>query len=120
LKLLLDEMYPGAIADQLRAQGYDVISVHDYSWLEGSSDEEVLAAAVAEGRAVVTENVPDFCRLEANALARGESHAGLIFTTNRQFPRGDAAIIGRMVMALSGLLQEQGELSTTIFLKPPR
>jgi Domain of unknown function (DUF5615) len=38
-------------------------------------DEDVFAAAIAEERALVTENVPDFGRLEADALARGEAHA---------------------------------------------
>ena len=53
----------------------------------GAPDEEVFAAAIAEERAIVTENVPDFRRLEADALASDAPTPGLIFTTNRQFPR---------------------------------
>jgi len=120
VKLLLDEMYAAVVAEQLRARGHDVVSIHDpdYRRLEGALDAEVFAAALAENRAVVTENVPDFHRLEAEALARGEQHAGLIFTTNRQFPRGDPATIGRLVLALEKLVRERPTLPTAVFLKP--
>ena len=71
MKLLLDEMYSPAIAEQLRARGHDVASVHDpaYRALEGEPDEEVWAAASPTDRALVSENVQDFRRLEADALA---------------------------------------------------
>ncbi len=118
MKLLLEEMYPATVAEQLRARGHDAVSVHDpdYRRLEGAPDEEVFATAVAEERALVTENVPDFRRLETEALARGESHAGLVFTTNRQFPRGDPATIGQLVLALDALLAEQPAIQTAMFL----
>jgi len=121
VKLLLDEMYAATIAEQLRKRGHDVVSVHDpdYRRLEGAPDEDVFATAVDEERALVTENVPDYRRLEAEALARGEQHAGLIFTTNRQFPRGDPATIGQLVLALDKLLGEQPTLPTAVFLQPP-
>lgn len=119
MKLLLDEMYPPAVADQLRARGHDVVSVHDsdYRYLEGALDKEVFAAALAEERALVTENVPDLRRLEADALARGEAHAMLIFTSNRQFPRGEPGTIGRLVEALHVLLNEAPMPRGSLFLK---
>lgn len=121
MKLLLDEMYPAIVAEQLRVRGHDVFSVHDpeHRRLEGAPDEEVFATAVAEERALVTENVPDFRRLEAEALGRGETTPGLILTTNRQFPRGDPGTIGRLVLALAALLAEQPAVATAIFLKAP-
>lgn len=78
MKLLLDEMYPATVAEQLRARGHDVVAIHDpgYRRLEGAPDAEVFAVGVAEARAVVTENVPDFRRLEAEALARGGAMPG--------------------------------------------
>ena len=56
MKLLLDEMYAATVAEQLRARGHDVVSVHDpeHRRLEGALDEEVFATAVAEERALVT------------------------------------------------------------------
>lgn len=121
MKLLLDEMYPATIAEQLRARGYDVVSIHDpdYRQLEGSPDKEIFATAASEARALVTENVPDFRRLEADALARGGPSPLLVFTTNRQFPRGEPAKTGRLVLALDSLLTELFAQPTTIFLRPP-
>ena len=121
MKLLLDEMYPAVVAEQLRARGHDVVSVHDveYRYLEGAPDEEIFGAALAEDRALVTENIPDFRRLEADALARGEVHAMLVFTSNRQFPRGEPGTIGRLVEALHALLSEAPEPRRSLFLKRP-
>ncbi len=119
MRLLLDEMYAPVVAEQLRARGHDVVSFHDpkYRRLEGAPDEEVFAAALAEERALVTENVPDFRRLEADALARGESPVILVFTSNRQFPRGEPGTIGRLVEALHTLASESPTLRGSIFLK---
>lgn len=114
-------MYPPVVAEQLRARGHDVVSVHDpdYRRLEGAPDEEVFAAALAEERALVTENVPDFRLLEADALARGEAHATLVFTSNRQFPRGEPGTIGRLVEALDELVSEAPLPRGSLFLKRP-
>jgi hypothetical protein len=119
VRLLLDEMYSPVVAEQLRARGHDVVSVHDpdYRRFEGAPDEEIFAAALAESRALVTENVPDFRRLEAGALARGEAHAALIFTSNRQFPRGAPGTTGHLVEALHALLTEGETLGTSLFLR---
>ena len=119
MKLLLDEMYAPAIAEQLRARGHDVATVHDpaYRALEGEPDEEVWAAAIADHRALVSENVRDFRRLEADALAASQPRPPLIFTTDRQFPRGDPATIGRLVTALDALLAAEPHLVTALFLK---
>jgi predicted nuclease of predicted toxin-antitoxin system len=120
MKLLLDEMYVPTIAEQLRARDHDASSVHDpeHHALEGGPDEEVWAAAIADERVLVTENVQDFRRIEADALARSEPVARLIFTTNRQFPRGDPATLGRLVTALDVLLAAEPDLATGLFLKP--
>ena len=120
MKLLLDEMYTPTIAEQLRARGRDAASIHDpeYRMLEGEPDDEVRAAAIADERALVSENVQDFRRIEANALARAQPVARLIFTTDRQFPRGDPATLGRLVTTLDALLAANPDLATTLFLKP--
>lgn len=121
MRLLLDEMYPPEVAEQLRARGHDVVSVHDpeYRHLEGAPDEEIFVAAQAERRALVTENVPDFRRLEAGALARGEPHAALVFTSNRQFPRGEPGTTGHLIDALDTLMSERSTLRTSLFLERP-
>lgn len=67
-------------------------------------DAVIFAVAQRERRAVVTENIDDFRALGDLALSRGEPHAGLIFVTNRSFPRPSHANIGDMVRALDQLL----------------
>jgi predicted nuclease of predicted toxin-antitoxin system len=122
VRLLLDEMFPGALAEQLRARGHDVASIRDpeYVRLEGASDVDVFEAAVVETRIVVTEDVSGFRSLEIDALAEGRSTPGLIFTTDRQFPRGDPATFGRLVRALDALLGSEVDPPAVIFLRRPR
>ncbi len=108
MRLLLDEMYAPAIAVELRARGHDAVSVHEAAdpQLVGSPDDEVLAAAASAQRVLVTENVRDYRPLELARLAAGDHHHGIIYTSNRQFPRGDPATTGRLVRALNALLHD--------------
>jgi len=119
VRLLLDEMYPATLAEQLRARGHDVVSVHDadYSHLEGAPDAEVFAAAIADDRALLTENVADFRRLKTDALGSDAPCPRIIFTTNRQFPRGQAGTVGRLVIALAAALVEPREGLASFFLE---
>ena len=57
---LIDEMFPVAAAELLRTRhGRDAVHVSEVG-LRAADDTQVAAAARAEGRAVVTENVADF------------------------------------------------------------
>jgi hypothetical protein len=61
--VLLDEMYPPALAKRLRDKGYDVLAVLDVEvGLASRSDDDVLAWAARNNRCVVTENIRDFAR----------------------------------------------------------
>ena len=100
-------MYPAAIADSLRASGYDVVAVQEEEVLRELSDEALFAAAQAMGRAIVTENVKDYVPLDARAHAQNEPHHGLVFTTNRSFPRHREAFIGAMARGLDDFLRHQ-------------
>ena len=93
-------MYANLIAIELRTRGHDVVSVHE-SPGSGTPDEHVLAHARSEGRAIVTENVRDYRPLAEALLAGGESHAGLVFTTDKRWPRGHP---GALIAALEHLL----------------
>lgn len=100
MKLLLDEMYPRAIADELRARGHDAVSVHDAP-VAGTADDVVFDHARSEHRAVVTENIRDYRPLADAILEAGEAHSGLILTTAKRWPRND---IGAIITALDTLL----------------
>jgi len=109
VKLLLDEHFPRAVAEQLRARGHDVRAVTEHPELRGANDSVILDAASAAGRAIVTEDVSDFRPL---AIARRDAkrpHPGLVYTTDRQFPRSNPRTIGRLVAALERLLEHPPE-----------
>lgn len=118
MKLLLDEMYTPIVAEQLRSRGHDVVSVHepDYRHLEGAPDVEIFAAAIAFGRALMTENVADFRLLETEARAAGNAGPILVFTTDRHFPRGHPGTLGRLVVTLDSMLSD-GDQASSFFLR---
>jgi predicted nuclease of predicted toxin-antitoxin system len=100
LKLLLDEMYPSLIARELRARGHDVVSVHETPG-RGTPDDDVFDYARSVGRAVVTENVRDYRPLADVLLAAGDSHAGVLFTTEKRWPRSDP---GSLITGIDAML----------------
>jgi hypothetical protein len=100
LKLALDEMYAPAVAEQLRDRDRDVVAVTERADLRGTTDEDLLAWAQTEGRALVTDNQRDFIPIHHRRIASGHDHQGLILTTNRRFPRGQPATTGKLVVAL--------------------
>lgn len=120
MKLLLDEMYEPGVSEGLRRLGVDAASIHDpgLEELRGAPDADVLAAASAAGRALVTENVRDFRRLELSLASSETSHSGLVYTTNRRFPRGQPATSGRLVASLAALASARPRLTgESLFLE---
>lgn len=107
MKLVLDEMYPPAIAEQLRARGHDVDAVTGRSELRALADTDLFALAQTEQRAVVTENIPDFSVIADDYDQRSRAHHGLILVVPGNYPRDNPRTIGRMVTALEKLLGER-------------
>lgn len=123
MRLLIDELYPPAIARQLRERGHDVIGVQEDAALRGLDDRTLFEEACRQGRAIVTENVGDFLALDAELRARGGTSPGLILTNNRTFPRGRPGVVGALVEALDALLSgrvEQGLAGEVIWLRRAR
>lgn len=76
---LIDEMFPTAAAELLRTSyGHDAVHVAEVG-LRAADDTQVAAAARAEGRAVVTENVVDFA---------AERDLVLVFVLKKNLPSG--------------------------------
>ena len=76
---IVDEMFPAATAVLLRdTYGHDAVHVAEVG-LRAADDAQVAAAARAEGRAVVTENVADFAT---------ERDVVLIFVLKKNLPAG--------------------------------
>ena len=108
--LLLDEMFTDDIAQQLRTEGYDVISVVADPALVGLPDDQILAYATAEGRTLVTANIKDFVPLDARYRAADQSHAGLILVSTKTFPQNrgfPSAVTTALAALLSGTAKIQ-------------
>ena len=98
--VLLDEMYPPALAQRLRDNGHDVVAVLEVEVdLASRSDDDVLAWAARNNRCVVTENVSDFARLASS----GTAHCGLIFVLAHRYPRTSSGLV-RLGDTLDALL----------------
>lgn len=84
IRYLLDEHYPGWLADALTAEGIDTVALHAHRPdLRGVDDRTLLEAAVAEGRVVVTEDVSTF----RAAIAQTPAHVGIVYCHHARFPR---------------------------------
>jgi hypothetical protein len=104
VRLLLDEHYADAIAQQLRAAGHDAESVSERG-LKGLDDEPLLELCDRESRVLMTNNVRDFMPLARDWAAAGRDHAGLILTSDASLPR-HMGTVGRYVALLSTLMRE--------------
>ena len=76
MKLLIDACLSRRAVDELTAAGHDVEWVR--TWPGNPADEEILAAAAAEERVLITLD-KDFGEL---AIALGHAHAGIVRLVN--------------------------------------
>ena len=76
--LYADEDFPLPVVEELRRLGHDVRTVQEAGRAgQGIDDEEVLADATADQRAVLTHNHSDFQHLHR----QGQPHHGIISCT---------------------------------------
>jgi predicted nuclease of predicted toxin-antitoxin system len=116
LKLLLDEMYPPALAEALRRYGIEAFTVVERG-LGGRSDPDILAAAAADGQVLLTENVADFAQISAERLTAGEHHAGVLIALSTRFSRRPRGIL-KIATAVQALVAEDFT-DRLVFLQPP-
>jgi predicted nuclease of predicted toxin-antitoxin system len=76
-KLYADEQFPRPVVEALRKLGHDVLTVQE-SGKAGRSDPEVLEFAIAQERAMLTQNRRDFKRLHRLR----PDHTGIILCTD--------------------------------------
>jgi hypothetical protein len=72
-----DEHVKSAIVEGVRRHGMDVVTVQERGQGE-ANDEVLLAAATAEGRLMLSNDV-DFLRIHAEWLANRRGHAGIVY-----------------------------------------
>jgi len=101
---LVDEMFPVSAAVLLRdTYGYNAVHVAEIG-LRGADDAQVAAAARAEDRAVVTENVADFA---------AERDVVLVFVLKKNLPAG-----GGQAAALAKVLDRWAQDHPDPYLGP--
>lgn len=76
-RLYFDRHIIARLADDLRSVGHDVLRTEE-ARLDTASDEDQLAFATRENRAILTFNIRDFAPLHKLWLEGGRSHAGII------------------------------------------
>lgn len=118
-RLLLDEMFHPRIATTLTSRGHDCVAVAADPGLRESSDAELLAYAVGEQRALVTNNVVDFERLRREHAAEGKPVPPLIYTSDAGFPR-NRRFVGRLIAALDHACATEAVVDTggVLWLQP--
>ncbi len=108
--LYFDRHIMARLASDLRNRGYDVMTTEEAS-LDTATDEQQLAFATGEGRAILTFNIRDFAPLHTQWLAAGRSHAGIIVSRqlgSRQY--------GLLLQRMLGLLNHftAGEMTSNL------
>ncbi len=77
-RLFADENFPSPTVEALRQLGHDVLTIAEVGLAGlGTPDEQVLAFAQAQGRAILTHNLKHFRKLH-NA---GQPHSGMVLCT---------------------------------------
>lgn len=105
MKLLLDEMYPIKLAQELRDQGIDAATVAELG-MAGRSDADVFGAVADAGYVLLTENVSDFARLCGEHIAAGRHHCGVLIALSSRFSRRPAGYAG-IVAAVAAVAADQ-------------
>ena len=101
---LVDEMFSIAAAALLRdTYGHDAVHVTEVG-LQATEDTQVAAAARAQGRAIVTENVADFA---------AERDVVLVFVLKRNLPAG-----GGQAAALAEVLDRWAHANPDPYVGP--
>jgi hypothetical protein len=87
-----------AVVDGLRQRGIDVLTTFE-AGRSGDADEDQLAFAVSEKRAIYTFNVGHFARLHSDYLKQGSQHYGIIVIPDQRYS------VGEKIRRVAGLLR---------------
>ncbi len=82
-----DSMQRGVLAG-LRARGVDATTALE-AGMTDRSDEEHLEFARSQGRVLFSFNASHFCRVHAQLLAQGKSHAGITLAPQQRYSIGE-------------------------------
>jgi predicted nuclease of predicted toxin-antitoxin system len=114
VRLYLDRHIMARLAADMRGQGYDVRTTEE-AGLDTAPDEDQLAWATAEGRAIFTYNIRDFAPLHAQWLAAGRSHAGIV--VSRQMGRRQYGLLLQGTLRLLNHFTAEEMVSNLVHLE---
>jgi predicted nuclease of predicted toxin-antitoxin system len=107
IRLYADENFELPVVEKLREKGYDILTAQAAGQAnQGIADEDVLAFAVAERRAVITLNYDDF----KNLHKRDSTHSGIVICTSTRRREDRDSFAERIDLALRGKESLAGEL----------
>ena len=84
IALFLDENVDERLGSALRRYGFDVQTTQE-AGRKGSTDEDQLAYAARQGRAILSHNIADFVKLHKEWMTQGKSHWGILLTSTTKF-----------------------------------
>jgi len=96
-RLYFDRHIIARLADDLRSRGYDVLTTEE-AGLDSSTDEQQLAFATSESRAILTFNVRDFAPLHQHWQAANRSYTGII--VSRQLGKREYGVLLHRMLRL--------------------
>ena len=105
VRLYLDRHIMKRLATDLRGRGYDVRTTEE-AGKDTASDDEQLAFASADRRAIFTFNIRDFAPLHETWQAEGRRHGGVIVSQqlgSRQY----GTLLARMLRLLNHFSAEE-------------
>jgi hypothetical protein len=105
MRLILDEHHSPKVATQLAKAGFDVVAAGSQAHTRNITDAELLEAATADDRVVVTENIADFVLLATQWAADGRRHPGVLLTHPDKFKRSKSSYPGSLMRALKAFLE---------------
>ncbi|MGA2705532.1 MAG: DUF5615 family PIN-like protein [Isosphaeraceae bacterium] len=114
VRLYFDRHIMARLAIDLRSRGYDVLTTEE-AGLDTASDEEQLAFATGERRAILTFNIRDFAPLHTRWLAAGQSHAGIV--VSRQLGSREYGLLLRRMLGLLNHLTAEELTSNIVHLE---
>jgi predicted nuclease of predicted toxin-antitoxin system len=114
-KFLLNAHISPLVAEILAKQGIEAQVVAG-SPLGDAPDEELLKAAAAQGRILVTydtDTMPDHYR---RLYEQGEKFPGVAYVKAKSIPQGDAPGLAKAIQRLSALIETGGDPLGVYFL----
>lgn len=122
MRLLLDAHVSPAVARALQLDGIDAVALRD--WLDGAfraaADDDLLAAALEDGRVLVSFDCRTLPPLLRELAETGQHHAGVILVDERTLRPND---IGELQRALRRLIECSGAADwqdVAVFLRSGR